>query len=274
MIPSPQFPAYATLLLAAILPLRAPADVPAYIGNVGPMHGSWAMNGKPVAGSEAVPPGATFTVIGKHVARGTPRSITIYLLDGRLVTKSCLDDASCAGRFTIPDTTSTDVANADMETGVRALQKYRFTYATPASRAAFDSTPADGVVAERADGTLELGPLFGSVTPGTYRIEFRPLDPANHFNAGDPVDKTFSWTGDAGLLAASLPPGLYSAQLFSSEGIGRELGSPAWIAIIGDRADVASAAYARTRTLTASWKNPEATQTFLRAYLTSIASER
>ena len=257
--------------LAAAAFAHASATDPVYVGNVGPVHGAWTMNGRTVVGSEAVPPGATFAATGKHVARGTPRSISIFMLDGRLVTKSCLDDASCAGRFTVG--LENDTANADAEKANGALQRYRLPYATPASRAAFESTPADGVVPLDPNGGLALGTAFAAIEPGSYRVELRSLDPNTHFAASDPVSRTFEWTGDAGVLAnAGVAEGLYSIALFSKGGVGRELGSPAWIVVLGDRAAAAAGDFARARVLTAKWHDPEAVRTFLRAYLTSIAT--
>ena len=264
-----------TIALTAVAAAFAPAPVrgeTAYVGNVGPVHGAWSMNGKPVSGSEAVPADATFAATGRHVPRGTPRSISIFMLDGRLITKSCLDDASCAGTFAIG---AAGPADADARIADGALQRYRLSYATPASRAAFESTPADGVVRMDRGGGITLGGVLGGIEPGAYRVELRALDPQRRFAPGDPQTRAFAWNGDAGVLAgAGVPEGLYTIQLFSSSGVGRELGAPAWIVVLGDRAGAAASGYARARALAAKWKNPEAAQTCLRAYLTSLATNR
>jgi hypothetical protein len=243
----------------------SPSAAPDYVAVVGPLHGTWLLDGKPAALGEKIAAGATFA----QVRPGTPASIAIYVFDGRLVTKTCPTDPGCGAAFALDPPGDTAGIKSVVEDATKALAHYRFAYATPAPESSPPATPVDGVAPLGTDGVVDLGDLMQGVALGPYRVVLRPLDPHSSFvPAGDPIIKLVTWNGEAVSVAVGgVPTGLYVAQLFSRDLANRALGGPAWAAVIGARGESARAEYRSARALTAKWNDPEATQLFLRSYL-------
>lgn len=254
----------------ALLVFASQARAAANIGRVLDVSGEWRLweNGRDVGKIEL---GQAVTSMSTARPRSDEGWLVIHLIDDRIIRCEVGNLGACARPLVL---NGRSAGRGRFFTAIAFLLiRQPELYEIVMSRGRDEDSLREAVVVLDR-GTVDLGPVFGTMREGRYHLRLSPVRPDPTQKKFDPL--VFDWRRGASskITVAGLTPGLYRVLLLDEQKDDEPTGVDAWILVSGvGQFPKVSSKFQEAVEWSHGWHDGaarRAERTFLRAYLDSL----